>query len=74
MQARGGNMNIKIDDIVVRKSYQKDIFFVVEKIEWVPKKGYIAILSGLIQRIKADAPLDDWKKSVEKKECRLYKT
>lgn len=62
MQARGGNMNIKIDDIVVRKSYQKDIFFVVEKIEWVPKKGYIAILSGLIQRIKADAPLDDLEK------------
>ena len=47
---------IKIGDFVVRKSYKKDIIFVVKNIIYTTK-GKIAILKGLVDRIEADAPV-----------------
>ena len=49
---------IKKGDIVVRKSYGKDILFVVKNI-LCSKKRPIAILKGLIDRIEADSDIDD---------------
>ncbi|MBO5479326.1 MAG: hypothetical protein J6A04_06555 [Clostridia bacterium] len=50
---------IKKGDIVGRKSYGKDILFVVEKIIYRRNDKPVAILKGLIMRIEADADLDD---------------
>lgn len=50
---------MKKGDIVARKSYNKDIIFVVDKIIKNSKGNNIAILSGLVIRIKVDAPIDD---------------
>ena len=49
---------IKKGDIVGRKSYGKDIIFKVSKIIYVNNKK-IAILNGLIERIKADSEISD---------------
>lgn len=49
---------IKKGDIVGRKSYGKDIIFTVSKIIYVNNKE-IAILNGLIERIKADSEISD---------------
>jgi spore coat assembly protein len=50
--------NIKIGDIVVRKSYGGDIYFKVDDI--VEDRGQeCAMLRGLCYRLYADAPLDD---------------
>ena len=49
---------IKKGDIVGRKSYGKDIIFKVSKIICVNEKQ-IAILNGLIERIKADSEISD---------------
>lgn len=49
---------IKKGDIVARKSYGKDITFVVKNIINT-KKEKIAILKGMIERIEADSNLDD---------------
>ena len=57
--------NIKQGDIVSRKSYKKDILFIVKKIV-VTKRGKIAILKGIIDRIQADSPVEDLE-IVEKK-------
>lgn len=59
MQLRGGIIDMKKGDIVARKSYNKDIIFVVDKIIKNSKGNNIAILSGLVIRIKVDAPIDD---------------
>lgn len=48
---------IKKGDIVVRKSYGKDILFIVKNI-LCPKKP-IVILKGLIDRIEADSSIED---------------
>ena len=45
-------------DIVARKSYGKDIIFIVQKIIKGNSKEF-AILKGLTLRIEADAPIDD---------------
>jgi len=45
-------------DIVGRKSYGKDILFVVKNIIDTPK-GKIAILRGLIERVEADSKIED---------------
>lgn len=50
-------MNIKKGDIVGRKSYGKDIFFVVDRILKSRLNREFAILKGLNIRIMADAPL-----------------
>lgn len=49
-------MDIKKGDIVGRKSYNKDIIFIIEKIV---KNKNIAILKGLNLRIQADSDLED---------------
>ena len=52
-------MNLKKGYMVARKSYNKDIIFVIDKI--IKRKDNIdyAILKGLTIRIKADAPIND---------------
>lgn len=45
-------------DIVGRKSYGKDILFVVKNIIDTPK-GKIAILRGIIERVEADSKIED---------------
>ncbi|MEE0865774.1 MAG: sporulation peptidase YabG [Clostridia bacterium] len=49
---------IKKGDIVGRKSYGKDIIFTVTKVIYINNKE-IAILNGLIERIKADSEVSD---------------
>ena len=49
---------IKKGDIVARKSYGKDILFVVNKIIET-KSGKIAILRGLVERVEADSDIID---------------
>lgn len=50
---------IRKGDIVGRKSYEKDIIFVVERIIKTNSHQGIAILKGLTMRIQADSPLED---------------
>lgn len=50
---------IKKGDIVGRISYGKDILFIVDRIIELSDKKEIAILKGILVRIKADSPLDD---------------
>lgn len=49
---------IKKGDIVARKSYGKDILFIVKNIIYT-KKEKIAILRGVIDRIEADSNIED---------------
>ena len=69
---------MKRGDIVARKSYNKDIIFVVDKIIKNSKGNATAILSGLVIRIKVDAPIDDLvlvsKEEKEREINRLDKT
>lgn len=50
---------IKKGDIVGRISYGKDILFMVERIIKMNDNQEIAILKGIIIRIKADSPVED---------------
>ena len=50
--------DIKKGDIVGRKSYKKDIIFIVKNVIKT-NKGNIAILKGIIDRIEADSDVDD---------------
>lgn len=52
-------MNLKKGYVVARKSYGKDVIFVIDKI--IKRRGRtdFAILKGLTIRIKADAPVSD---------------
>lgn len=52
-------MSIKKGDIVGRKSYGKDIFFIVDKILRTRLNNEFAVLKGLNIRIMADSPVDD---------------
>ena len=71
---------IKKGDIVGRKSYGKDIYFVVANIIDRPDEK-IAILRGLVKRIEADSKISDLelidkkevKKILEKSEKRAEK-
>ena len=69
---------MKRGDIVARKSYNKDIIFVVDKIIKNSKGNATAILSGLVIRIKVDATIDDLvlvsKEEKEREINRLDKT
>ena len=49
---------IKKGDIVGRKSYNKDVIFVVKNIIST-RNGKIAILRGLIERVEADCHIED---------------
>ena len=51
--------NVKEGDIVGRISYQKDILFVVDRIIKLNNNEEIAILKGIIERIKADSLVSD---------------
>lgn len=52
-------MKIKEGNIVGRKSYNKDVFFLVDKIIITSKNKQIAILRGVNIRIIADSPIED---------------
>ena len=52
-------MSIKKGDIVGRKSYDKDIFFVVDRILKSRLNNEFAILKGLNIRVLADSPIED---------------
>ena len=56
---------IKKGDVVGRKSYGKDIAFIVKNIIKT-KNGNIAILRGVIERIEADSPIEDLEKISKK--------
>lgn len=49
---------IKKGSIVARKSYNNDILFIVDKIISI-NNSKIALLTGLIERITADSPIED---------------
>ena len=53
-------MNVKKGDIVGRKSYGKDIFFIVDTILTTRQNKKFAILKGVNVRIMADAILVWW--------------
>ena len=50
--------NVRKGDIVARKSHNKDVIFVVDRII----KNQIAILTGITTRLKADSYIDDLEK------------
>jgi len=52
-------VKIKKGDIVARKSYNKDIIFIVDRVLSLVNNTSIAILKGLTVRIEADAPITD---------------
>lgn len=52
-------MKIKKGDIVGRKSYEKDIFFIVDRILKTKRNQDFTILKGLNIRIVADSPIED---------------
>ena len=58
---------IRRGDIVGRKSYNKDILFVVERIIKTKSGKQIAILKGLNIRIQADSDIEDLDKIDEKR-------
>ena len=47
--------NVRKGDIVARKSHNKDVIFIVDRI----LKDQIAILTGITTRLKADSYIDD---------------
>lgn len=66
---------IKKGDIVGRISYGKDILFVVDRIIKTSSKNEIAILKGLIVRVKADSPINDLEiveKRIVKENIKLF--
>lgn len=52
-------MRIRKGDVVGRKSYEKDVFFIVDKILKNRKSKDIVMLKGLNIRIMADSPIED---------------
>lgn len=52
-------MDIKRGDVVGRKSYGKDIYFIVNQILTTTRNHKFAILKGLNIRIEADSPIED---------------
>ena len=61
---------IKKGAIVGRKSYGKDVLFVVKNIIFT-KNGDIAILRGMIERVEADSDIDDLE-IIQKEDVREY--
>ena len=50
---------IKKGDIVGRKSYGKDVIFIVKNIIKIKNSEDIAILKGMIERVEADSKISD---------------
>lgn len=61
--------NIKKGDIVARKSYHKDVIFIVDLVI----KDKIAILTGITTRLKADSPIEDLELIDKKEITNIYK-
>ena len=61
---------IKKGDIVARKSYNKDVIFIVD----VVIDNKIAILTGITTRLKADSPVDDFELINKKEIINIYKS
>lgn len=59
-------LEIKKGDIVGRKSYNSDVFFMVDRIIKLSNKKSFAILKGITSRIEADAPIQDLSRIDEK--------
>ncbi len=57
---------MKVGDIVTRKSYNRDILFRIKRIIKT-KKGKIAILIGIVERVEADSSLEDLEKVDEER-------
>ncbi len=55
-------MKIKKGDFVARKSYGKDILFIIDRIIKLKNGSSYAILKGVTIRIEADAPVEDIEK------------
>ena len=55
-------MKIKRGDIVARKSYGKDIIFIVDRLIRLKNGGAYAILKGVTIRIEADSDIEDLEK------------
>ena len=71
-------MKIKKGDFVARKSYKKDILFIVDKVIQLSNGKSYVILKGVTIRIEADAPNEDVEKVEESRvigaEERIEKT
>ena len=52
-------MEFKNGDVVGRKSYNKDILFVIDRILTLSNGESFAVLKGLNKRLEVDSPLDD---------------
>lgn len=61
--------NVKKGDIVARKSYNKDVIFVVDMVI----NNKIAILTGITTRLKADSPIEDLELIDKKEIINIYK-
>ena len=61
--------NVKKGDIVARKSYNKDVIFVVDMVI----NNTIAILTGITTRLKADSPIEDLELIDKKEIINIYK-
>ena len=61
--------NIKKGDIVARKSYHKDVIFIVDLVI----KDKIAILTGITTRLTADSPIEDLELIDKKEITNIYK-
>ena len=55
-------MKIRKGDFVARKSYGKDILFIVDRVIILKNGSAYAILKGVTIRIEADAPVEDIEK------------
>ena len=55
-------MKIRKGDFVARKSYGKDILFIVDRVIKLKNGSAYAILKGVTIRIEADAPVEDIEK------------
>ena len=64
-------MRLKKGDYVARKSYGKDILFIIDRIMKLKNGNSYAILKGVTIRIEADAPLEDIEK-IDAKRIKNY--
>lgn len=60
---------IKNGDIVARKSYNKDVIFIVDMVT----NNNIAILTGITTRLKADSPIEDLELIDKEEIINIYK-
>ena len=67
-------MHIRKGDIVARRSYGKDIIFVVDRIIRLKNGGVYAILKGITIRIEADSNIEDLEKVDSKRIAKCEKT